>query len=190
MVPTAVKAIGRGVVLWVGLMSGAFSLGRELFLAYRATAGQPATPNQTLALFGHLSIVAFVICAAAMWWLEHAEVVRLKAALAAKNADPELELMRHELDEELGKLNAMHFVALHQVVSRGGRDADQLRLFLRQQNIERDYTQTETLLAEIAQLTGLIQPEAMGPGWRYVMNPDWRRVLIEWANRTRGHRFL
>jgi hypothetical protein len=98
--------------------------------------------------------------------------------------------MRHELEEELKKLTAMHFVALHHVVSRGGRDADQLRLFLRQQNIERDYIETEKLLADIERLTGLLQAEATGPGWRYVINPDWKRVLMEWANTTKGHRFL
>jgi hypothetical protein len=78
------KALGRLAVWWVALMSGLLSLGRELFLAYRAAIGQPVAPTQTLALFGRLSLAAFILCAAAAWWFEHAEVVRLRAELTDK----------------------------------------------------------------------------------------------------------
>jgi hypothetical protein len=55
---------GVQILLWVvALMSGIFSLGRELLLIYRGKKTQPRT------LFWNCTIIAFVISSTALWGL-------------------------------------------------------------------------------------------------------------------------
>jgi hypothetical protein len=74
------KSIWRGIAFWLALMTGAFSLVREAFFAYAAASGNPVSPSQTLSVLGHLSIVAFIVAGAFVWWSEHQRILTLQAA--------------------------------------------------------------------------------------------------------------
>lgn len=80
----AVKPVGRIILLWITLMSGLFSLVRELILNYRAAIGEPVTPTHALELFGRLAVIALIFSLAVGWWLEHKEVERLSRRVALR----------------------------------------------------------------------------------------------------------
>lgn len=74
------KSIWRGIVFWLALMTGAFSLVREAFFAYAAATGNQVSPSQTLSVLGHLSIIAFIVAGGFVWWWEHDRLLALEAA--------------------------------------------------------------------------------------------------------------
>jgi len=162
-------------------MSGLFSILRELFLGYRAAIGQPVSPVASLALFGHLSIVAFVLCAGTAWWLEHQRVVVLERH--RQQEDPAVTMRRQQFYVEIEKLSAVHLPLLHYIVRCGGRDSAQVQLWLRQHGIERDRTAIDGALGEIVQLTRFLALEGWtGAGYGiYSINQSWKAQLEEWA---------
>jgi len=49
-----------------------------ILLTYRAAVGRPLSPTDTLAIYGYLAVIAFVISASAAWLLEHRQVKALE----------------------------------------------------------------------------------------------------------------
>jgi hypothetical protein len=52
---------------WVAMMSGLFSLIREVTGAVAAASGHPIEANNSLRLFGHLSVAVFIIAGFSEW---------------------------------------------------------------------------------------------------------------------------
>jgi hypothetical protein len=67
---------------FVVVMSGIFSLGREVLFSYLASIGYPVPPSDVLQVFGHLSFAAFILSAGAVLWREHRLVIELRGKLA------------------------------------------------------------------------------------------------------------
>ena len=80
-------------------MSGVLSLLREVYYAYLAANGTTISPRHSLEVLGHLSIVAFIISAAVLLFLEHDQAKKLQAKLAKNESH---EFIRTRIGRYLG----------------------------------------------------------------------------------------
>ncbi len=98
MISKAGPLIAYVVRTWLFWMSGAFSLLLTVFVLFRAASGSPASPNNTLVIFGCLTVIAFVISGVTAWRHERLRVTELQARLDGRDRDAsKLRVLRDNL---------------------------------------------------------------------------------------------
>jgi hypothetical protein len=71
---------------WVALMAGLFAIARELAGLNASVAGQPIEPSLSLAIFGHLSVIAFIIAGFSEWLFLRRRIKELESGPAWRKA--------------------------------------------------------------------------------------------------------